>query len=85
MHDHSWPKIVKGEVLKHRKKIWMKQNKKWLDKWNITLHECPNTNVDIKKFVLGKFQSAMWTNNSGRKKTYNIKEPNPTREHVKKA
>ena len=32
-----------------RKKTWMKQNKKWLSKWNIKLHECPNIKKEIKK------------------------------------
>lgn len=64
----------------------MKQNIKWLNKWNIKLHDCPNTNKEIKKFVIEKFQIAMWNNHIGRKKAYYIKEFNPSenmeREHI---
>ena len=63
----------------------MKQNKKkWLGKWNIKLHECPNTKEEIKKLVIEKFRTAMWTNHSGRKKAYYIKEFNPNRDIVRK-
>lgn len=62
----------------------MKQNSKWLSKWNIKLHECPNTNVEIKKFVLEKFRTIMWTKQVGRKKTHYIQEFNPTWEHDEK-
>ena len=71
---------MKGEALNRRKKTWMKQNIKWLAKWNIKLQDCPNTNVDIRKFVRGKFHNAMWNNNMSRKKAYYIKEFNPTGE-----
>jgi len=62
----------------------MKQNKKWLSKWNIKLHECPNTKEEIKKFMNEKFTTAMWTNHSGRKKTYYINEFNPNCDHSEK-
>ena len=48
MDNQRWPKLAMEE-LDHRKKTWMKQNKKWLSKWNIKLHECPNTKEEIKK------------------------------------
>lgn len=85
MSNQRWPKIVMEEGLNRRKKTWMKQNKKWLNKWNIQLHECLNTNGEIKKFVIEKFQTAMWTNHIGCKKAYYIKEFNPTGEHNEKA
>ena len=69
------------EELDRRKKTWMKQNKKWLSKWNIKLHECPNIKEEIKTFVIEKFRTAMWTNHSERKKTYYIKEFNPNCDH----
>ena len=72
------------EELDRRKKTWMKQNKKWLSKWNTKLHECPNTKKDIKKFVIERFRTAMWTNHIGRKKTHYIKECNPNCDHGEK-
>ena len=70
--------------LDSKKKTWMKQNKKWLSKWNINLHECPNTKEEIKKFVNEKFRTGMWTNHSGHKKSYYIKEFNPNCDHSEK-
>jgi hypothetical protein len=55
-----------------------------LSKWNIKLHECPNTKEEIKKFVIEKFRTVMWTNHSGRKKAYCIKEFNPKCDHTEK-
>ena len=63
----------------------MKQNIKWLAKWNIKLQECSNTNADIRKFVREKFHNAIWNKNMGRKKAYYIKEFNPTGELDEKA
>ena len=72
------------DELGRRKKTWMKQNKKWLSKWNIKLHECPNTKKGIKIFVTEKFRIAMWTNHNGHKKDYYIKEFNPNCNHGEK-
>jgi hypothetical protein len=72
------------EELDCRKKTWMKQNKKWLSKWNIKLHECLNTKEEIKKFMNEKFRIAMWTNHGGHKKAYYIKEFNPNCDHSEK-
>jgi hypothetical protein len=72
------------EELGHKKKTWMKRNKKWLSKWNIKLHECPNTKEEIKNSVNEKFRTAMWTNNSGCKKTYYIKKFNHNCDHSEK-
>ena len=49
-----WSKSVVEEGLVRRKKMWMKQNRKWLIKWDINILECPNTNEEIKRFVLEK-------------------------------
>lgn len=84
MDNQHWPKIAMEEELDRRKKTWMKQNKKWLSKWNIKLHECSSTNEEIKKVVMEKFSTAMWTNHNGRKKTYYIKEFNPNCDHGEK-
>ncbi|KAH9321001.1 hypothetical protein KI387_015640 [Taxus chinensis] len=49
MRDFRWPKIVVEEKLNRRKSTWMKQNEKWMKKWEISMRDCPNTNGDIKK------------------------------------
>ena len=72
------------EELERKKNTWMKKNKTWLNKWNIKLHECPNTKEEIKKSTIEKFKTVMWTNHSGCKKTYYIKEFNPNCDHTKK-
>lgn len=81
MDNQWWPKIVMEEGLNRRHKTWMKLNNKWLNKWNIKLHKCPNTNEEIKKLVIGKFQNAMWNNCIGHKKKYYIKVFNPNCDH----
>jgi hypothetical protein len=81
MDNQCWPKLSMEEELECRKKTWMKKNKKWLSKWNIKLHEFPNAKKEIKKFVNEKFRASMWTNHSGHKKEYYIKEFNPNCDH----
>jgi hypothetical protein len=51
MDNQRWPKLAMEEELDRRNKNWMKENKMWLSKCNIKLHECPNTKEEIKKFV----------------------------------
>lgn len=41
--------MVELELRRRKIKTWMKRNKKWLSKWNIKLHECPNIKKEIKK------------------------------------
>lgn len=41
--------------------------------------------MEIKKFVMDKFQIAMWSNNMGRKKAHYIEVFNPSRENRDKA
>ena len=48
MDKHRWTKLVVKEELNRRKKTWMKQNKKWLGKWDINLHDCPQAKEDKK-------------------------------------
>jgi hypothetical protein len=43
-----------------------------------------NTKEEIKKLLNEKFRTAMWTNHSGRKKAYYIKEFNPNCDHSEK-
>lgn len=33
--------------------------KKWLNKWDIKMNECPSTNGEIKTYVEGKFDEGM--------------------------
>lgn len=40
--------------------------------------ERPNTNEEIKSFVLEKFKAAMWTKQIWKKKAHYVKEFNPT-------
>lgn len=72
------------EKLNRRIKTWMKQNIKWLSRWGINLHEFPNGNVEIKKYVREKVKVALWSKQFGRKREYYIKNFNPTCEHQQK-
>jgi hypothetical protein len=38
MEDGRWPKVVFNDILCKRKKTWMRQNIKWLSKWDIHLN-----------------------------------------------
>ena len=84
MDNQRWLNLSMEEELERKKNTWMKKNKTWLNKWNIKLHECPNTKEEIKRFVIEKFRIAMWINHSGHKKTYYIKEFNPNCDHSEK-
>lgn len=72
MENHRWPKLIMEERLDRRKNTWMKQNGKWMNKWAISIQECPNTNEEIKKIVKEKFSSRLWTKQDGCKKVYYI-------------
>lgn len=67
MDKHRWPNLVVKEELSRQKIMWMKQNKKWLGKWDINLHDCPHTKEEMKKWVLEKFRITMGTKQVGRK------------------
>jgi len=41
MEYRRWSKVVFYDTLCKRKKTWMRQNSKWLNKWNIYLNMCP--------------------------------------------
>ena len=59
-----------------RKKSWMRQNNKWMLKWNIYLNACPTNNKELD-FVLEKFRKGIWGKELGRKKKYYVQEFNP--------
>jgi len=59
----------------------MKQNRKWLGKWDINLHHCPHAKEEIKRWVLEKIRTAMWTKQVGKKKAYYVKEFNLSWKH----
>ncbi|KAH9293516.1 hypothetical protein KI387_041284, partial [Taxus chinensis] len=65
MDNLRWPKMVTEDNLERRKKTWMKQNNKWMNKWGINFQECPNNNREIKNYVMEKFRTAMWTEQMG--------------------
>jgi len=69
------------EDLNHRKKTWMKQNRNWLGKWDTNLHDFPHTMEEIKRWVLEKFSTVMWTKQASKKRAYYVKEFNPTWKH----
>ena len=48
----QWPKYEVEERLPQRKNMWMKQNIKWLTKWDINMLERPNTDEEIKRSML---------------------------------
>jgi hypothetical protein len=85
LETHRWPKLVIEEKLVRRKSTWMKQNDKWMQKWDINIQACPDNIKEIKKFVNEKFRNILWTRHIGRKKSYYIKEFNPTSSHDEKA
>ncbi len=62
----------------------MRQNNKWLSKWDIDLNTCPTNNKEIKAFVIDKFHKQVWGKKLGRKKKYYIEEFNPTYNHHQK-
>ena len=61
-----------------RKKTWKKKTESWLIKWDIKILECPNTNEEIKQFMLEKVKAAIWTKQIGKKNVHYVKEFNPT-------
>ena len=67
-----------NEVMSERKKSWMRQNKKWMQKWNIYLNACPTNSKELKNFLLEKFRKGIWGKELGRKKKYYVQEFNPT-------
>ncbi|KAH9307116.1 hypothetical protein KI387_043788 [Taxus chinensis] len=85
MDNLRWPKMVVNDTLERKKKTWMNQNTKWMYKWGINMQECPNSNREIKNYVIERFRTAMWTGQIGRKKAHYIREFNLTGEHDEKA
>ena len=64
-----WSKVIFNEGMSERNKSWMRQNNKWMQKWNIYLNACPK-NSELKNFVLEKFRKSIWGEELGRKKKY---------------
>ena len=85
LETHRWPKLVIEEELVRRKSTWMKQNHKWMRKWDINIQTSRDNIKEIKKFVNEIFRNILWTRHIGRKKSYYIKEFNPTSSHDEKA
>jgi len=56
----------------------MRQNNKWMQKWNIYLNACPTNSKDLKSYVMEKFHKHIWGKELGRKKKYYVQELNPT-------
>ena len=51
MEEGRWPKVVFIDILCKRKKTWIRQNIKWLSKWDMCLSTCPTNSKEIKAFV----------------------------------
>lgn len=81
MDNQHWPKSAMKEGLARRRKTWVQQNIKWLSTWNIKLQDFSSINVGKKKFVMGKFQTAMWSHSMGWKKIHYIEVFDPSRGH----
>ena len=45
LETHRWPKLVIEEKLVRRKSTWMKQNEKWMQKWDINIQTCPDNST----------------------------------------
>ena len=56
----------------------MRQNNKWMQKWNIYVNACPTNSKDLKSYVMEKFRKHIWGKELGRKKKYYVQEFNPT-------
>ncbi len=67
MGEGRWTKIIFNEGMSERKKSWMRQNNKWMQKWNIYLNACPTNSKDLKSYVMEKFHKHIWGKGLGRK------------------
>ena len=77
MEDGRWPKVIFNDILCKRKNTWMRQNIKWLSKWDICLNACPTNNKEINTFVIDKFHKWTWDKGLGRRKKCYIEKFNP--------
>lgn len=84
MELSCWPKMAAGEMLSRRKSMWMKQNNKWLSKWDINIDNFPNNIKAIKMYVQQKVKENMWERELSRKREYSIKHFNPSYDHSQK-
>ena len=55
MGEGIWPKVSFNEGMSERKKSWMRQNNKWMQKWNIYLNACPTNSKELNNFVMENF------------------------------
>ena len=76
MEDGRWPKVIFNDILYKRKKTWMRQNIKWLSKWDMCLSMCPTNSKEIKAFFIKKFHKRTWDKDLRRKRKYYIEEIN---------
>ena len=60
MREGRGPKVIFNEGMSERKKSWMRQNNKWMQKWNIYLNACPTNNKELKNFAMEKFRKHIW-------------------------
>jgi hypothetical protein len=84
MEDSRWPKVIFNGILCKRKKTWMRQNIKWLSKWDIHLNRFPTNSKEIKACVIDRFHKRTWDKGLDRKKEYYIEECNSTYNHHQK-
>ena len=57
MGEGRWPKVIFNERMSERKKSWMRQNNKWMQKSNIYFNACPTNSKDLKSFLWRSFVS----------------------------
>ena len=60
MGGGRWLKVIFNEGMSERNKSWMRQNNKWMKKWNIYLNACPTNSKELNNFVLEKFRKGIW-------------------------
>ena len=72
MGGGRWPKVIFNEGMSERKRSWMRQNNKWMQKWNIYVNSCPTNSKELENFVLEKFCKGIWGKELGRKKKYYV-------------
>ena len=73
MEDGRWPKVIFNDILCKRKNTWMRQNIKWLSKWDMCLSMCPTNSKEIKAFVIKNFHKRTWDKELGRKRSIILK------------
>lgn len=49
---NRWPNVIFNEGTSERKQTWMRQNYKWMQKWNIYFNVCPTNSKELTNFVM---------------------------------